>query len=73
MKIPKDNQFTYKISDGMIKGYFNIYQGRGGKICLSMGEAVTPLSKEQIQELHIDCYSLIDFDHELYMKSYLVN
>jgi len=73
MKIPKDNQFTYKTSDGMIKGYFNIYQGKDGRIYLLMGESVTPLSMKQIQELRIDCYSLIDFDHELYMKSYLVN
>jgi hypothetical protein len=70
MKIPKDNQFTYKISDGIIKGYFNIYQGKSGKIYLNMGELVTALSKKQIQELHVDCYSLIDFDYDLYMKAY---
>lgn len=46
------------------------YQARSGHICLGYGNVSTPLTQEQIDELHIDCYSLSDFSHDAFVKAY---
>lgn len=63
-------KYSYEVTNGIKKGNFNIYQGRNGKIYLSMGNGLIDLNQNQIIALGIDVYSLIDFDHNLYKKAY---
>ena len=49
---------------------FNIYQAKTGCIYILMGNSVTSLTKSQIENLHIDLYSLNDYDHDLYIQYY---
>jgi hypothetical protein len=46
------------------------FQARSGHIRLGYGNASTILTHEQIDELHIDCYSLSDFSHDDFVKAY---
>ena len=46
------------------------FQSRSGHIRLGYGNASTMLTREQIDELHIDCFSLSDFDHDDFVKAY---
>jgi hypothetical protein len=46
------------------------FQSRSGHIRLGYGNASTMLTREQIDELHIDCFSLSDFDHNDFVKAY---
>ena len=46
------------------------FQARSGHIRLGHGNVSTMLTREQINELHIDCYSLSDFDHDDFVKAY---
>ena len=67
----KENYFTYNIQGGSVKGFFNIYQAKNGKLYLCMGSVHTSLTKEQIEnDLKIDVYSLIDFDYDSYKIAY---
>ena len=46
------------------------FQARSGHIRLGYGNVSTMLTREQIDELHIDCYSLSDFSHDDFVKAY---
>lgn len=65
-----EGTFSYDIHSGKIKGKFNIYQGRNGKIYMVMGNNFTELIHKQLVELNIDVYSLQDFDTTSYRKAY---
>lgn len=69
-KVKPTNQYTYNVQGGTVSGGFSIYQARDGFIRLSMGDCVTKLTHQQVLELYIDVYSLIDFDHDDYIKAY---
>lgn len=59
----KNNYYCYQINDKeKISGFFRIYQAKDGGIYLMMNNVFIRLSKEQIDELGIDVYSLEDFD-----------
>ena len=47
-----------------------IYQARNGLIFICIGNARTPLTKKQIDELYIPVLELDDFDFDLYKKAY---
>lgn len=64
------NKYQYKIEGGSVKGSFNIYQARNGHIYLNMNNSVTKLSLEQIEQLGINCYSLLDYCHDDFVKAY---
>nr|WP_032072487.1 hypothetical protein [Clostridium botulinum]BAP25747.1 hypothetical protein [Clostridium botulinum] len=64
------SRFSYEVVDGKVKGAFNVYQATNGKIYLLMGTGYTALAEQQIKDLGIDVYVLIDFDYELYKKAY---
>jgi hypothetical protein len=64
-------KFEYESGDTKFKGAFNIYQARNGAIMLLMGSKVSALSYSQINELDIDCYALIDFNHDDFVSYYL--
>ena len=64
-------KFEYGSGDTKIKGDFNIYQARNGAIMLLMGSKVSILSYSQINELDIDCYELIDFNHDDFVNYYV--
>jgi hypothetical protein len=64
------NQFEYKINEGAKKGAFNIYQASSGAIMLLMGNRVTALNRNQLSDLQLDLYSLIDFDHDQFITYY---
>jgi len=68
----KLNKYCYKTNEGFMSGYFNIYQAKNGCIYLQLNNCVTKLSSKQIQNLKIDCYSLEDFDIDLFNKFYKV-
>lgn len=68
----KNNKFKYKISVGSIEGFFNVYQARNGKIYIQMGNLFTPLTLEQVEDLKIDYYSLLDFGYEDFKKAYAI-
>ena len=48
----------------------SFYQDVKGFIRIVYGGSTTKLTKEQINELHIDVYSLDSFDHDLFMRAY---
>lgn len=71
IKPTKHNSYSYQTShNSRSKGFFNIYQARNGAIYIQMGITVTKLTETQLQDLGIDLYSLIDFDHDMYTKHY---
>ena len=53
-----------------VAGYFNLYQARSGAIILAMGNNFSPLTKEQVNDLSIDVYSLEDFSLDDFKKYY---
>ncbi|APH17016.1 hypothetical protein NPD5_3870 [Clostridium sporogenes] len=64
------NKFSYEVANGSVKGDFNIYQATNGKVYMLMGKGYTVLEEQQIKDLGIDVYELIEFDYELYKKAY---
>lgn len=66
------NQYSIETNDGNIKGYFNIYQAKNGKINLLMSNNYTELNLKQINDLDLDIYSLIDFDYDDFKKAYSI-
>ena len=66
----KTNYFRYEVNNGRKGGYFNIYQARNGSIHIVMGDVHTCLTYQQVDELFLDVYSLIDFDYDLFLKYY---
>lgn len=66
----KDNKYVYKVENGIISGFFDIYQDRSGFIRLMMGNKTTKLTCNQINDLAIDLYELKDFNYEDYKKAY---
>ena len=63
-------EYTYIAGDNIFKGVFNIYQAKHGGIILLMNTKVTVLSISQINDLSIDCYSLLDFNIDTFKKYY---
>lgn len=70
LKISIMNSYKYAIQKGNVSGYFNVYQSKAGSIFLVMGNSYTKLEYNQVIELNIDVYSLIDFDYCLFKKYY---
>lgn len=66
----KDNIYSYKTRFGKTKGYFNIYQAINGSIQLMMGNCNTTLSAQQILDLNISTFDLIDYDHDRFLEFY---
>lgn len=66
----KNNKFAYEIEGGSVKGFFNIYQGRNGKIYMMMGNNVTALTYEQVCDLQINTYNLKDFSVDDFAEAY---
>ena len=64
-------KFEYDSGNTIFKGAFNIYQARNGAIMLLMGSKASVLSYSQINELDIDCYELIDFNHDDFVNYYV--
>lgn len=62
--------YSRPIIGGMEKGDFSIYQARNGKIYLLMGNRAVPLTKQQINNLCLDIFSLIDFSYDDYINAY---
>ena len=54
----------------MAKSIPFLFQAKSGHIRLGYGFTSTILTREQIDELHIDCYSLSDFSHDDFVKAY---
>ena len=69
---PKTNYYSIAVQGCSEEGFFNIYQGQFGHIFLAMGNRVTKLTEQQVLDLRIDVYSLIDFVYEDYLKAYKV-
>ena len=71
MKVPKGRFiFSPDKSDLIIKGDFDIYQARLGGIILKLGNLITELTIQQIGELKIDLFELLEFNDELYRLHY---
>ena len=64
------NEFKLELENGWLKGNFNIYQGRNGKIYLMLGNSLTVLTLQQIESLGIPVYELKDFDHNSFVNAY---
>lgn len=64
------NKYCYEIKFGKCKGYFKIYQAKNGSIQLMMGNCNTTLSSQQILDLDISLYNLIDYDHDRFLEFY---
>jgi len=68
------NKFEYSIQgNAKIKGYFNIFQSIYGSIIMELGGKCTRLTNNQINDLGIDVYQLIDFDHDKFLEYYKEN
>ncbi len=65
-----NNKFCYEIKNGKCSGYFNIYQAKNGSIQLVMGNFYTTLTSQQVLDLNLDVFSLIDYDHDKYIEFY---
>lgn len=65
------NKYVYETNEGAATGFFNVYQGKNGGIYLMMGNSVTLLSLDQLGELNIHVYGLIDLDHSKYEAFYI--
>ncbi len=48
----------------------NFYQSKIGQIIISFGEVAIPLTKNQIDKLSLDVYSIEDFNLDDYKKFY---
>ena len=71
MKINRvNNKFFYLTKKGRVKGFFNIYQAKNGGIYLMVGNQCTLLSKEQIEELNIELYSIEEFHYKCFKDFY---
>lgn len=64
------NKITKDRKDGKRKGYFNIYQAVNGSIQLTMGNYNTTLTAQQILDLNIYTFDLIDYDHDKFLEFY---
>ena len=64
------NKYCYRIKFGKCKGYFKIYQAVNGSIQLMMGNYNTTLSAQQILDLNISTFDLIDYDHDRFLEFY---
>lgn len=64
--------FCYPIANGVAKGLFNIYQGKYGGVFLTMNYEGIQLTPGQVDQLKIDVYALVDFDHDLYQQAYSI-
>lgn len=64
------NKYCYEIKFGKCKGYFKIYQAINGSIQLMMGDCSTTLSAQQILDLKIYTFDLIDYDHDRFLEFY---
>lgn len=64
------NKYCYEIKFGKVKGYFKIYQAINGSIQLMMGNYNTTLSAQQILDLKIYTFDLIDYDHDKFLEFY---
>lgn len=64
------NKYCYEIKDGKCKGYFNVYQAVNGSIQLMMGNYNTTLTAQQILDLNIYTFDLIDYDHDKFLEFY---
>lgn len=65
-----NNKFCYEIKNGKCSGYFNIYQAKNGSIQLVMGNCCTTLTSQQVLDLNLDLFSLMDYNHDKYIKFY---
>lgn len=65
--------FNYGAGQGKSKGFFNVHQGKGGAIYITMDFNTIRLDEEQVNALPIDLYKLEDFDNDLYIKFYTKN
>lgn len=65
-----NNKFCYEIKNGKCSGYFNIYQAKNGSIQLIMGSCHTTLTSQQVLDLNIDVFSLIDYYHDKFREFY---
>lgn len=54
----------------MSKTHPLFYQSRSGHIRIGYGTASTTLTRQQIDELRIDVYSLEAFDYDDFLKAY---
>jgi len=66
----KTNSYSYKVKDGRMHGIFNIYQDRKGALRIVMGNSHTELTFQQIVDLGINVYALIDFEYNDFMNFY---
>lgn len=64
------NKYCYEIKNGKRKGYFNIYQAINGSIQLMMGNYNTTLTAQQILDLNIYTFDLIDYGHDKFLEFY---
>lgn len=64
------NKYCYEIKFGKCKDYFKIYQAINGSIQLMMGDCNTTLSAQQILDLKIYTFDLIDYDHDRFLEFY---
>ena len=72
------NKYCYEIKDGKCKGYFKIYQAKtvevqssqNGSIQLMMGNRNITLTAQQILDLNIYTFDLIDYDHDKFLEFY---
>ena len=64
------NKYTYETVGGRTKGAFNIYQAKNGSIQLLMCSKSITLTREQIKQLPIHPYDLMEFSHKDYIKFY---
>lgn len=65
------NKYCYEIIGGKCKGYFKIYQAKNGSIQLMMGNCTTTLSLQQVLDLNIYTFDLIDYNHKNFLEFYL--
>lgn len=66
----KNNSYCFTSGTLTKKGAFSIYQNIKGAIVLSMGNSYTVLEHQQVQDLNICVYDLLDFDHDNYKEYY---
>ena len=67
---PAHKQVIQPLGVHMAKSIPFLFQAKSGHIRLGYGFTSTILTREQIDELHIDCYSLSDFSHDDFVKAY---
>lgn len=70
----KQNHYTYNdnTSKGTNEGAFNIYQARNGGIALVLGDGLTFLTIQNLQDLKIDVTELKDFDTAEFRQYYKI-